>query len=93
MEIDRELDDVLNLRPCGANRGNWSIFGWEGRGVVCRYSRLQGGSPHMRRLMIVRSGTLSKYLNCTDRMLALWDPVNQRGLTIVVVGRYPTIHL
>jgi hypothetical protein len=35
MEIDRELDDDLNLRSIGANRGKWSIFGWKGRRVVC----------------------------------------------------------
>jgi hypothetical protein len=47
-KIGRELDDDdLNLRPSGANRRKWSIFGWEGRGEGCGYSRLQGGSPRM----------------------------------------------
>jgi hypothetical protein len=69
MEIDRELDDDLNLRPGGASIGKWSIFGWEGRGVVCGYLSLS-------QLRTIHSGTLSKYLNCTDCMLALWDPEN-----------------
>jgi hypothetical protein len=43
--------------------------------------------------MIVHSRTLIKYLNCTDNMLAPWDPVNRRSLIIVVVGRYPIIPL
>jgi hypothetical protein len=76
MEIDRELDDDLNLRPGGVTRGKWSIFGWEGRGVVCGYLSLQGGSPHLCRLSTVHSESLCKYLNCTDHMLALCDPVN-----------------
>jgi hypothetical protein len=33
-----------------------------------------------------RSGTLRKYLKCTDRMLALWDPLNWCGLIIIVVS-------
>jgi hypothetical protein len=33
-------NDDLNLRPGGATRGRRSIFEWEGRGVVCGYSRL-----------------------------------------------------
>jgi hypothetical protein len=75
MEIDREWDGDSNLRSGEATRGKRSIFGWEGRGVVCGYSMPQGGSPHLCRLMTIRSGTLSKHLNCTNRMLALWDLV------------------
>jgi hypothetical protein len=71
MEIDREWDDDLNLRLGEATRGKRSIFGWEGWGVVCGYLMPQGGSPHLCRLMTIRSGTLSKHLNCIDRMLAL----------------------
>jgi hypothetical protein len=52
----------LNLRPGGATRGKWSIIRWEGRGVVCGYSRLQGGSPRLCRLRTVRSGPLNEYL-------------------------------
>jgi hypothetical protein len=37
----------LNLRPGGATREKQSIIGWEGRGVVCGYSTLQGGSPRL----------------------------------------------
>jgi hypothetical protein len=29
------MDDDLDLRPGGAIRGKQSIFGWDGRGVVC----------------------------------------------------------
>jgi hypothetical protein len=50
-------------------------------------------SPHLCQLRIVRSGTLSKYLNCIDHMLALWDPINRWSSIIVVVGQYPTIPL
>jgi hypothetical protein len=32
-------------------------------------------------------------LNCTNRMLALWDPVNRHSSMIVVVVRYLTIPL
>jgi hypothetical protein len=69
-----------------ATRGKQSIIGWEGQREACGYSRLQGGSPHLCQLRIVRSGTLSKYLNCADLMLALWNPVNRRSSIIVVVG-------
>jgi hypothetical protein len=93
MEIDREWDVDLNLSPGKTTRGKRSIFGWEGRGVVCGYSMPQGGSPHLCRLMTIHSGTLSKHLNCTDRMLALWDLVTRRSSMIVVVGQYPTIPL
>jgi hypothetical protein len=93
MEIDRGLDDDVILRPDGTTRGKCSIFGWKGRGVVCGYSRLQGGSPHLCWLRTIHSGTLSKYLNCTECMLILWFPVNRHSLMILVVGRYPTIPL
>jgi hypothetical protein len=76
MEFDRELDDDLNLRPRGATRKKWSIFGWEGRGERCGYLRLQSGSPRVCRLRTIRRGTLNEHLICTDCMLALWDPVN-----------------
>jgi hypothetical protein len=92
-KLIENLDDYLNLRPGGADMGKWSIFGWEGWGVVCEYSMLQGGSPNLCRLRTVHSGTLSEHLICTDRMLALWDPVNRRSSMIVVLGRYPTIPL
>jgi hypothetical protein len=59
---------------------------WMGRtGVVCGYSMLKGGSPHLCRLRIVHSGSLSEDLICTNRMLALWDPVNRRSSMIIVV--------
>jgi hypothetical protein len=45
MEIVRELIDDLNFRLGGTSRGKWSIFRWEGRRVICGYSRLQVGSP------------------------------------------------
>jgi hypothetical protein len=61
--------------------------------VVCGYSRLGGGSPHLFQLRIAHSGTLSEHLICTGHMLALWDPVNQCSLMIVVVRRYSIIHL
>jgi hypothetical protein len=57
------------------------------------YSRLQGCSLRLCRLRTVRSGTLNEHLICTDHMLALWDPVNQRNSMIVVVGQYPIIPL
>jgi hypothetical protein len=41
------MDDNLNLRLGRATRGKQGIFGWEGHGVVCGYSELQGGSPRM----------------------------------------------
>jgi hypothetical protein len=66
MEIDRVLDDDLNLRSRRVNREKWSIFGWEDWGMVCGYSMLQYRSPRMCRLMTVCSGTLSEHLNCTD---------------------------
>jgi hypothetical protein len=84
---------IFNLRPGGTTRGNWSIFRWEGWEEGCGYSRLQGGSPWLCRLRTIHSGTLNKYLNYTDLMLALWDPVNWRSSIIVVVGWYPTIPL
>jgi hypothetical protein len=34
----------------------------KGRGVVCRYSRLQGGSPHLCRLRIIHSESLNEHL-------------------------------
>jgi hypothetical protein len=37
-------------------------------------------------LKTVHSGNLRKYLNCTDRILALWGLVNRCILIIVVVG-------
>jgi hypothetical protein len=55
VKIGREWIDGLNLRSDGATREKWSIFGWEGRGVVCGYSELQGGSPHLCRLRTVHS--------------------------------------
>jgi hypothetical protein len=93
MEIDRELGGDLNLRSSGETREKWSIFGWEGRGVVCGYLRLQDGSPRLCRLRTIHNRTMSKYLNCTDRMLVIWDPVNRRSSMIVIYGQYPTIHL
>jgi hypothetical protein len=92
-KICYRMDDDINLRPGGATSGKCSIFWWEGRGVVCRYSELQGGSPCLCQLRTVRSGTLSELSICTDRMLALWDPVNWCSLVIVVVGWYSTIPL
>jgi hypothetical protein len=52
----------LNLRPGGTTRRNGCIIEWEGRGVVCGYSRLQGGSPCLCRLRTVHSGPLNEYL-------------------------------
>jgi hypothetical protein len=42
MEI---LVNDLNLRSDRATREKRSIFGWEGREVVYKYSRVQGVSP------------------------------------------------
>jgi hypothetical protein len=83
----------FNLRSGGETRGKQSIFSWEGQRERCGYSRLQGGSPRLCQLRTVCSGTLSKYLKCTTRMLTLWDPINQCTSIIVVVGRDPTIPL
>jgi hypothetical protein len=83
----------LNLRPDGATRGKWSIIGWEGRWVVCGYSRLQGGSPCLCWLRIVRSGPLNEYLIMYWSHVGFMGPVNWRSSMIVVVGRYPTISL
>jgi hypothetical protein len=44
VKIGKEWIDDFNLRPGGATRRKWGIFRWEGRGVVCGYSELQGGS-------------------------------------------------
>jgi hypothetical protein len=62
VKIDREWNDDLNLRPGGTTRGNQSIFVWEGRGVVCGYSELQGGSPRLCRLRTIHSGPLNEHL-------------------------------
>jgi hypothetical protein len=69
------------------------MFEWEVCGVVCVYLRLQGGNPHLCWLMTICNGTLSEHLISTDRMLALWDLVNQHSSMIVVVGWYPIIPL
>jgi hypothetical protein len=100
MEIVRDLDDDLNLRRDAATRGKCCIFGWEGRGVDCGYSRLQGGSPRLCWLRTIRSGTLSKYLNCTGHMLALgiawktctqerWDPDQPYDIIAKVCHTWP----
>jgi hypothetical protein len=43
-ELDGGWYCWLNLRPDGSTKGRGSTIGWEGRGVVCGYSRLQGTS-------------------------------------------------
>jgi hypothetical protein len=62
LKFDREWNDDLNLRPSGATKEKQSIFRWEGRGVVCGYLRLQGGSLRLCRLRTIRIGLLSEHL-------------------------------
>jgi hypothetical protein len=62
VKIDREWNDDLNFRSDGTTRGKRSIFRWEGRGVVCGYSELEGGSPRLCRLRTVHSGPLNEHL-------------------------------
>jgi hypothetical protein len=62
VKIDREWNDDLNFRPVGTTRGKCSIFRWEGRGVVCGYSELEGGSPHLCILRTIHSGPLNEHL-------------------------------
>jgi hypothetical protein len=40
LKFGKEWIDDLNVRPNGAIRGKWSIFGWEGWREGCGYSRL-----------------------------------------------------
>jgi hypothetical protein len=56
------MDDGLNLRLGEVTRGKWSIIGWEEWGVVCEYSRLQGGRPRLCQLRTVHSGPLNEHL-------------------------------
>jgi hypothetical protein len=76
-----------------ATSEKWSIIGWEGREMVCGYSRLQGGSPTCVDWgPFVVDPWMSIWL-CTDRMLDLWCLINWCGSMIVVVGWYLTIPL
>jgi hypothetical protein len=87
------MEWCLNLRPGGATSGKWSIIGWEGRGVACGYSRLQGSSPAcVNRGPFVVDPWMSIWL-CNDRMPDLWGLVNWRSSRIIVGGWYPTIPL
>jgi hypothetical protein len=83
----------FNLKPGGATSGKWSIIKWEGRGVICGYLRLQGGSPTcVDWWQFVVDPWMSIWL-CTDRMPNLWGLINWCSSMIVLVGRYPNIPL
>jgi hypothetical protein len=62
VKIVREWIHDVNLRPDGATRVKQSVFGWDGRGVVCGYLELQGGSLRLCLLRTICSGPLNEHL-------------------------------